>query len=85
MHAPPSAAVVLPVLSSARAPCRREYVAKILMGSVPDLKQADAYVIMQKAHKCGGQRQKRWHGLGRASEAAPTRRPNEGRVRLAGD
>ena len=32
---------------------RREYVAKVLVGSVPDLTQADAYVIMQKAHKSG--------------------------------
>ena len=32
---------------------QREYVAKVLCGSVPDLKQADAYVIMQKAHKSG--------------------------------
>lgn len=48
------------VLSAARASCRREYVAKVLMSSVPDLKQADAYVIMQKAHKCGGARQTGW-------------------------
>ena len=33
--------------------CRREYVAKVLTTSVPELTQADAYVIMQKAHKSG--------------------------------
>merc|ERR1712078_30348 len=32
---------------------RREYVAKVLTTSVPDLTQADAYAIMQKAHKSG--------------------------------
>jgi len=32
---------------------RREYVAKILQASVPGLTQADAYVVMQKAHKSG--------------------------------
>ena len=28
-------------------------MARILVGSIPDLKQEDAYVIMQKAHKQG--------------------------------
>jgi len=32
---------------------RREYVARVLVGSVPGLTQADAYLIMQKAHKQG--------------------------------
>ena len=32
---------------------RREYVAKILVQSVPDVTSADAYAIMQKAHKSG--------------------------------
>ena len=32
---------------------RREYVARILVQTVPELTQADAYVVMQKAHKSG--------------------------------
>ena len=32
---------------------RREYVAKILVQSVPDVTSADAYKIMQQAHKQG--------------------------------
>jgi len=32
---------------------RREYVAKVLTANIPELTQADAYVIMQKAHKSG--------------------------------
>ena len=32
---------------------RREYVAKILVQSVPDVTSADAYKIMQQAHKSG--------------------------------
>ena len=32
---------------------RREYVAKILVQSVPDVSSADAYQIMQQAHKSG--------------------------------
>lgn len=32
---------------------RREFVARVLCNAIPDLKQADAYVIMQKAHKNG--------------------------------
>lgn len=32
---------------------KREYVARILQQSVPGLTAADAYVIMQKAHKSG--------------------------------
>ena len=32
---------------------KREYVAKVLTSSVPDLTQADAYVVMQKAHQSG--------------------------------
>ena len=32
---------------------RREYVAKILVQSVPDVTSADAYQIMQQAHKSG--------------------------------
>merc|ERR1719382_47634 len=32
---------------------RQEYVAKVLQASVPGLTQADAYVVMQKAHKSG--------------------------------
>ena len=32
---------------------RREYVARVLVQNIPDLTQADAYVIMQKAHKSG--------------------------------
>jgi ATP-dependent Clp protease adapter protein ClpS len=35
------------------APCRREYVARVLVGSIPGLSQADAYLVMQKAHKQG--------------------------------
>lgn len=35
------------------APRRREYVAKILKSSIPDYTDADAYVVMQKAHKDG--------------------------------
>ena len=33
--------------------CRREYVARVLCGSIPGLSQADAYLVMQKAHKNG--------------------------------
>ena len=32
---------------------RREYVARILVQSIPEVTQADAYLIMQKAHKGG--------------------------------
>lgn len=32
---------------------RREYVARVLVGSIPGMSQADAYVVMQKAHKQG--------------------------------
>eukprot|EP00965_Chrysotila_dentata_P233711 6199744-Pleurochrysis_carterae.AAC.5 len=32
---------------------KREYVAKVLTANIPELTQADAYVIMQKAHKSG--------------------------------
>lgn len=32
---------------------RREYVARVLVQSVPGLTQADAYLVMQKAHKSG--------------------------------
>lgn len=32
---------------------RREYVAKVLMANVPGLTQANAYHVMQKAHKHG--------------------------------
>lgn len=32
---------------------RREYVARILVQTIPELQQADAYVVMQKAHKQG--------------------------------
>lgn len=32
---------------------RREYVARVLVQNIPDLTQADAYVVMQKAHKSG--------------------------------
>ena len=32
---------------------RREYVAKILVQSIPDVSSADAYQIMQQAHKSG--------------------------------
>ena len=32
---------------------RREYVAKVLTRSIPDYSQADAYIVMQKAHKQG--------------------------------
>eukprot|EP00308_Calcidiscus_leptoporus_P003640 CAMPEP_0119377082 /NCGR_PEP_ID=MMETSP1334-20130426/43078_1 /TAXON_ID=127549 /ORGANISM="Calcidiscus leptoporus, Strain RCC1130" /LENGTH=107 /DNA_ID=CAMNT_0007395871 /DNA_START=124 /DNA_END=447 /DNA_ORIENTATION=+ len=32
---------------------RREYVAKVLVSNIPELSQADAYVIMQSAHKNG--------------------------------
>ena len=32
---------------------KREYVARILQQSVPGLTAADAYLIMQKAHKSG--------------------------------
>lgn len=32
---------------------KREYVAKILKSSIPDYTDADAYVVMQKAHKDG--------------------------------
>lgn len=52
-----------PNLSGTRAPLRREYVAKVLMSSVPGLKQSDAYVIMQQAHKCAARDVWRWHGL----------------------
>ena len=30
---------------------RREYVARVLVGSIPGMSQADAYLVMQKAHK----------------------------------
>jgi len=39
--------------AASRPDYRREYVAKILKGSVPGLTDADAYVIMQKAHQAG--------------------------------
>ena len=32
---------------------KREYVAKVLTGAVPELTQADAYLVMQKAHQSG--------------------------------
>merc|ERR1719502_1562496 len=32
---------------------RREYVARVLCGSIPGMSQADAYLVMQKAHKQG--------------------------------
>ena len=32
---------------------RREYVARILVQTIPELTQADAYLVMQKAHKSG--------------------------------
>lgn len=32
---------------------RREYVARVLVSTVPELTQADAYAVMQKAHKAG--------------------------------
>ena len=32
---------------------RREYVARVLVGSIPGMSQADAYLVMQKAHKQG--------------------------------
>ena len=31
----------------------REYVARVLVQTVPELQQADAYLVMQKAHKQG--------------------------------
>ena len=33
--------------------CSREYVARVLVQTVPELQQADAYLVMQKAHKQG--------------------------------
>ena len=32
---------------------RREYVARILVQNIPEITQADAYLVMQKAHKSG--------------------------------
>ena len=32
---------------------RREYVARVLVQNIPEMTQADAYVVMQKAHKSG--------------------------------
>ena len=32
---------------------RREYVARILVQNIPEMQQADAYLVMQKAHKQG--------------------------------
>ena len=32
---------------------RREYVARILVQTIPELQQADAYLVMQKPHKQG--------------------------------
>ncbi len=32
---------------------RREYVARVLVQQIPEVNQADAYLIMQKAHKQG--------------------------------
>ena len=32
---------------------KREYVAKVLTTTIPDFSQADAYVVMQKAHQSG--------------------------------
>merc|ERR1719478_728231 len=32
---------------------RREYVARVLVQNVPEMTQADAYLVMQKAHKSG--------------------------------
>ena len=32
---------------------RREYVACVLVQNIPEMKQADAYLVMQKAHKSG--------------------------------
>lgn len=32
---------------------RREYVARVLVGAIPDFTQADAYQVMQKAHQHG--------------------------------
>lgn len=32
---------------------RREYVARVLCQSIPGMSQADAYLVMQKAHKQG--------------------------------
>lgn len=32
---------------------RREYVARILVQNIPEMSQADAYLVMQKAHKQG--------------------------------
>ena len=33
--------------------CSREYVARILVQNIPEIQQADAYLVMQKAHKQG--------------------------------
>jgi ATP-dependent Clp protease adapter protein ClpS len=35
------------------APRSREFVARVLVQTIPELQQADAYVVMQKAHKQG--------------------------------
>ena len=32
---------------------RREFVARVLVQTIPEMTQADAYVVMQKAHKSG--------------------------------
>lgn len=40
-------------LMHAVAPRSREYVARVLVQTIPELQQADAYVVMQKAHKQG--------------------------------
>jgi len=32
---------------------KREYVARVLVGGIPDYSQADAYQVMQKAHQHG--------------------------------
>lgn len=34
-------------------PRRREYVARVLVQYIPEMDQAGAYVVMQKAHKAG--------------------------------
>ena len=38
---------------AARLVRRREFVARVLVQTIPELTQADAYVVMQKAHKSG--------------------------------
>lgn len=46
-------ALPLPLINLFFGAHRREYVARILVASVPEFTQADAYRVMQQAHQNG--------------------------------